>query len=117
MDHHVDRLIESCNNYSLRLSSTQRDLNRAKRVIVQLHDMLVEYAAPYTTSTRNRLMFETHLDAALAAARPWIDDTSRQILTATFTLDGQHFTVQVLSNGECHLVDQQTNQHDWSVLT
>jgi len=111
----IDTLMDTCNELTLRLSTTQRELERAKRVVTQLHDMLVEYAAPYTTSKRNRAMFEDHLDACLAAAAPFINDTARRVLVGTLNdFNGQQLLIEVLPTGEFHIACREAEWMSWS---
>lgn len=111
----IDTLMDECNTLELRLATAQRDLERARRVIAQLADTLIEYAAPHANPA-NYPAFRERLDACSAAAAPFLNDTARRVLVGTLdNWNGNELLIEVLPTGEFHLAEREGPWMSWNV--
>lgn len=111
----IDTLMDECNTLELRLATAQRDLERARRVIAQLVDTLVQYASPWQKEW-NYQNFVDRIDACSAAAAPFLNETARRVLVGKLdNWNGKELLVEVLPTGEFHLAEREGPWMSWNV--
>ena len=110
----VDDLIDACNTLSLLNTSLTKQVSQAKNVITALYDTLLELAGP-ASKLRHSDTFEKHIDHVIAVARPFVDETARNIRVGTIpNFDGRQVLLEVLPNGEVHLASRDNEWNSWS---
>lgn len=111
----IDTLMDECNTLELRLAAANRDLDRARRVIAQLAGMLVEYSTKLSDDA-DAASFKNGLDACMAAAAPFVNETSFRVLVGTLdNWNGNQLLVEVLPTGEFHLAEREGPWMSWNV--
>ena len=105
----VDELQEELNVAELRhLTETQR----MRRIIVQLHDALREM----TSVPGEAPWVPKQTEAALTAARPYIDDTARQVLIGKLdNWNGNQLLIEVFADGQFHIAERENSWDTWNV--
>lgn len=114
---HLNDLIDECNSLSLRLMTAQAELSKARHVITTLYDTVIELAAPATAPKRG-VTFEQHVDSIITLARPWIDQTARNVRAGVINnFEGRQLLLEVLPSGSFNVSTRDNESDAWSLGT